>query len=582
MSNAHFSKLPSISIPRTKMKQSFTHSTSFNFGKIIPIDCMEVLPGDSITLKLSSLIRMTQPIVPIMDTLECDIHAFFVPMRLVYKHTEEFFGENKDSAGYQKSEFKIPHALFYSDAGESESIKFGVSDYLGKPVGDSIYSASVLKERAYYLIWSDWYRAQQLQDPFIMLDSDDTSRDFEDGGAYVGHIGDVVLDPYGDNNIEPLGEGYSCLPCMSVCKKFDYFTSATISPQYGEEVLLPLGELAPVITGEAHTPASSVPMTFDYMNTSEDFDSGETLNLGASPDEAGYLLEGKMLESALGSDAELAPNNLYADLSKATAASVNQIRYAFQLQKYLERANFGSRYFEVLASHFGVTSPDARLQRPEYLGGQHFYININQVLSTAGATDPSGATATETKLGRPGANSTTAHAGSLFSKAFVEHGFVMVCLSTRQGSHKYGQGLLREDSRETMFDYYFPEFANLGDQAIKNKEIMVTGTNDEEVFGYQEHWAEYRYRPDRASGMLRPNIDLAEDYWTLANNFATRPSLSAQFIRENRENLKRCLVNGDNADRINDFIADFYFDYTSVRPLPAYTILALIDHFGSR
>lgn len=545
MSNSHFARLPSIAIPRTKMKQSFTHSTSFNFGKIIPIDCMEVLPGDSLSLKLSSLIRMTQPIVPIMDSLDCDIHAFFVPLRLVYKHTQEFFGENKDSAGYQKGSFQIPQAEF---GGQQDSTC--VSTYLGKPLFSGSYYASCLKERAYWLIWSEWYRAQQVQAPFVMLDSDD-----ED--LYIGHIG--------SKDILPSAE------CANVCKKFDYFTASTIAPQYGEEVLLPLGDSAPIVFYPGSDEQESIQRLYDHNGDEISDDSNLKI---VSSDDYGFLSTN--LNEPYPVQIDISKQH-YVDLSEATASSVNQIRYAFQLQKYLERANFGSRYFEVLANHFGVTSPDARLQRPEYLGGQHFLINVQQVLSTAGATDDE-----NTKLGQPGANSTTLHKDFLFSKAFVEHGFVMVMLSTRQGEHKYSQGILREDLRKDMFDYYFPEFANLGDQEIKNKEIMITGTNDDKTFGYQEHWAEYRYRPSRVSGMLNPNVANSEDYWTLANKFATRPTLSPQFIEENRDNLARALVNGSDASIINDFIADFYFDYTSVRPMPAYTIPGLIDHFGSR
>jgi len=545
MGNGHFAKAPNISLPRTKMKQSFTHSTTFDFSKLVPIDCFEVLPGDSFSLKLSSLIRMSQPIAPIMDTIEMDIHAFFIPMRLIFKDTEEFFGANKTSAGYQKTLFRIPMAPLFNNVPNS------VSSYLGKPLTSSNIPVSVLKERAYLLVWSEWYRAQQVQDPFVMLDSDDTVAEEEvpDAPAVVGHIGEQIYDldySFSDSSV----------PLMSVCKKMDYFTACTISPQYGEEVLLPLGSTAPVnfaVTSDSEASADQILATqTDVPAPSEILeDHGNVATAKVNGYDAAW----------------------YADLSKATAASVNQIRYAFQLQKYLERCNFGSRYFEMLANHYGVTSPDARLQRPEYLGGQHFYINVQQVLSTAGATVGS-----DTKLGQPGANSTTAHSGMLFSKGFVEFGYVLILASTRQASHKYSQGVLREDTRSDRFEFYSPEFANLGDQAVKNKEIMVTGTNDEKTFGYQEHWAEYRYRPDRVSGLLNPNATGALDYWTLADKYSSRPELDARFIVENRDNIKRALVTGNTGP---DFVADFYFDYTAVREMPAYTIPGLIDHFGN-
>lgn len=547
MSNRHFSRMPNISIPRTKMKMTQTHSTSFNHGELIPIGCVEVLPGDSFGLKLNSLVRMTQPIVPIMDSLEMSIHAFFCPLRLIYKHTEEFFGENKDSAGYQRGEFQIPQVNF--DVGPRE-----IPVYLGKPYQpDYTYTASCLKERVYCRIWSDWYRAQQIQDPFVMLDSDD-----ED--MLIGHIGNKDFDGGLNEAVVP----------FHVCKKFDYFTASTLSPQYGEEVLLPLGTEAPIV---GYGTGDDTLNLYVYEGTAK-VSLVQDENILPFKVSDSDTSKGSLLKDG---DTDNVHLNMFADLSKATAASVNQIRYAFQLQKYLERANFGSRYFEVLASHFGVSSPDARLQRTEYLGGTTFFINIQQVLSTAGQTLDE-----NTKLGRPGANSTTMHQDYLFNKAFVEHGFIMIMASVRQASHKYSQGVLREDSRLDMFDYYFPEFANLGDQAILNKEIMITGTNDDEVFGYQEHWAEYRYLPDRVSGMLNPNVANSEDYWTLADKYANRPILSAQFIEENRDNLARVLVNGTDASLVNDYIADFYFEYTAVRPLPAYTIPGLIDHFGTR
>lgn len=558
MSNSHFARTPNINIPRTKMKQSFTHKTAFQFGKLIPIDSFEVLPGDTFKLKLSSLIRMSTPIAPILDNIECYVHAFFVPMRLVWKHTEEFFGANKETAGPQKTIYEIPHAtIHYAD---DNTFVGSICDYLGKPyVGDNaadeLYSANILKERSYYEIWNTWYRAQQIQDPFICnLDDCDSTTTIDKA---IGTIG-------GDDVVPSDRDSIQCV--KSVCKKFDYFTAATISPQYGEAVLLPLGAEAPI----KFTTENGL---YQPVYPGSDV-AGEAIlitNEGSAEDPTEWLTTSSHEPAPLAIDPS---RQLYADLSQATAATVNDIRYAFQVQKYLERSNFGSRFFEMLANHYGVTSPDARLQRPEYLGGHKFMINVNQVLSTAGADASS-----NQKLGQTGAVSVTGDVCNLFTKGFVEPGYVMIMLSTKQ-DHTYAQGILREDMKRNRFEIYSPEFANLGDQEIKGAEIFATGdpANDNRVFGYQEHWAEYRYRPNRVSSILNPNVDNSLDFWTLADKFASAPTLSPQFIEENRANIARALVTGVEGP---DFIGDFYFDYTAVRPMPAYTIPGLIDHFGA-
>lgn len=534
MGSKHFSKAPNISIPRSKFKMPFTHKTSFEFGKLVPIDCMEILPGDTINLNLASFIRMSNPIAPIMDNVRGYIHAYFCPLRLIWEHTEEFYGANKTTAGYQKTIYKIPTRKVDANGISTSS----VSHYLGKPVCNAtgqtkgFGEVSVLKERGFWMIWSEYYRAQQLQDPFICYTND---------WAEIGSIG--------GSNIY-FNEG-----CPSVCKQFDYFTAATTSPQYGNAVTLPLGTFAPVVA--VNDTGSNIDLGTSYFTGVEDTEilkDSSTNIVTMNSSSAGQHLDIK------------------ADLSQATSATINSIRYAFAVQKYLERSNFGSRFFEMLNLHYGVTSPDSRLQRPEYLGGTEFLINVTQVLSTAGAE-----TGVSSKLGQPGAVSVTVNKKNLFNKGFVEPGYLYVLLETKQ-DHTYSQGLLREDTKTDRFEFYSPEFCNLGDQEIKKKEIMYSASGtDEDTFGYQEHWAEYRYRPDRVSGLLDPNASDSLSYWTLADKFATVPSLSAQFITENRENIARALVTGINGP---DFIADFFFDYTAIREMPVYTIPGLVDHFG--
>lgn len=553
MGNYRFSMAPNISVPRSRFHMPFNHVTSFNHGKLIPIDCFEILPGDEFKCDFSAIIRMSTPIAPIFGNIKAHVHAFFVPMRLVWEHTKEFYGENKTSAGYQTQQYQIPAndygTLSYPDVNS-------VSHYLGKPcvqdnTGD--VSLSVLKERGYYLIWNEYYRAQQLQGPVLLNVSDS------------GLIGSIQA---GNNDYSTLTTiNFGTLP-MNVCKEFDYFTACTTMPQYGSAVTLPLGTTAPIITASSMHNMGSTSLQFG--SSSSGFGSAGVLGVTS----AGAVQKGANGAGTIGGTVTY--SNLMADLSNATAASINSIRYAFSCQKWLERANFGSRFFEMLNLHYGVTSPDARLQRPEYLGGKEFYINIDQVVSTADYSASS-----SQKVGQTGAISVTGVKGSnLFHKAFVEPGYVYVLISTTH-ERSYSQGILREDTRSDRFDFYFPEFANLGDQAVLNKEIYFQDSGisiEDGVFGYQEHWAEYRYRPNRISGLMDPALANSLSFWNLGENFANLPTLNNSFIMEDRNALTRCLVSGASGP---DYIGDFYFDYIATREMPLYTIPGLIDHFGT-
>lgn len=541
MGQAHFARMPGITYPRSKFKMPFKHNTSFNHGDLVPIDCFPVIPGDTFSLKLSSLIRMSTPIAPIMDDITCHVQAFFVPMRLIWSHTEEFFGENKSSAGPQQIVYKIPNANMASAGGGAVTAN-SLSHYLGKPINSTGSPASVLKERGYYLIHNEWFRAQQVQNP-VILDVGGNGN-----GAGIGTRNGVSLE-FGSS-------------LLKVNKDFDYFTTATIQPQYGPSVTLPLGSYAPVVIKDEVSSAFSADTSLTVRNkTAFTGTLGETSVAGVG------------LVNTQGS-----MGSLVADLSQATAATINSIRYAFAVQKYLERCNFGTRYFEILKAHYGVTSPDARLQRPELLGETRFNININQVTSVAGYQAGTG-----TEVGETGAVSVTTNRTSLFTKGFVEFGFVYVMLSTVQ-DQSYSQGLMREDFLFDRFDFYSPEFANLGDQEIKNKELVLLGGNDDNTWGYQEHWAELRYRPNRNTGLLDPMASGALDYWTLGNKFvnsqgvAVRPLLGATFLEESRDNITRCLKTGATGP---DYIASFYFDYTATREIPLYSIPGLVDHVGN-
>ena len=530
----HFARMPNIDYPRSKYKMPYKCPTSFNHGQLIPIHCFMVGPGDAFTLKLSSLIRMSTPIAPIMDDIEAHIHAYFVPMRLVWNDTAKFFGENTQTAGPIQNPIQKPLASMDS-SGLGDVAPLSLSHYLGKPytAGSSV-KVDFFKERGYYIIWNEHYRAQQVQNPVLL----DTS----------SNIGIGTL------NGSPLY--FSSYP-LNVGKKMDYFTSCTLQPQYGPTVTLPLGSYAPLVA-EKGASEGSYPSDYPIELALSDGVNSSDLKSGVywNGNYGGYTSSG----------------SLYVDLSNATAASINSIRYAFACQKYLERCNFGTRYFEILAAHYGVTSPDATLQRPEYLGGTMFNININQVTSTAGY-----AAGVTTTVGETGAVSVTANTSTIFTKGFCEFGYVYILISTVH-DRSYCQGVQREDTFSDRFEFYSPEFANLGDQEVWNKEVMLTGTNDELPFGCQEHWAEMTTFFNRATGLLDPNVPGALDFWTLAEKFATRPQLSNSFIQENRDCLTRCLKTGATGP---DYIASFYFDYTATREKSLYTIPGLVDHVGN-
>lgn len=595
-SQAHFSRMPSINIPRTKMKMPYKVSTSFQHGYLVPLDAIPVVPGDTFKLKLNSLIRMSNPIRPIMGDIQVDIHAFFVPMRLVWEHTEEFFGENKESAGPQKTLYTIPQAQWTQATTDERKAAMDVSvpAYFGKPIMSKYVAGSgspyetlvsCLKERCYMLIWNSWYRAGQVENPYLI----GSDGDVEENGI-IGSRNGVDID-------------YQVMPLAKVNKKFDYFTSATMSPQFGDAVELALGDDAPVefkpVEDVYDVDTQPVFKSLDGSKANYDavlvqpnyqYEQGKYHNFIAGQSYESDWQDFQGFYGSVGSEGDDPGNalaydpagTLVAKLNQATMVNVNELRYAFALQKWLERSNFTSgRYFELLQAHYGVSSPDARLQRPEHIGSTSFRINISQVLSTAGSSNDS-----TTKVGEPGANSVTIDVSNLFTKGFVEFGYVVILLDTKH-DRSYGQGLLREDSYKDRFDFYSPEFANLGDQAILNKELFIgkqvendgttPGKNDK-VFGYQEHWAEMRYRPSRTTGLLNPAASSSLNFWTLADHYANLPELSEDFLFEDRDSIARCLVSGENGP---DYIADFYFDLTAVRPMPAYTIPGLIDHFGA-
>lgn len=552
MSSELFAGLPAINIPRSRWDNGSCVTGSMNHGLLVPVDFIPILPGDSMNYKFRDVTRMQTPVAPMFGNIKKHLAAFFVPWRLVWTHTEEFFGANKTTAGPQTTTYLLPHARF------SQIEAGSLSHYLGKPYkaasdmdanSKNYYVANILKERAYYLIWNEYFRAQQIVNPVIVDKSD--AVDTDQVGMKIGTFNGASIQP-----------GSAASSLKKVSKQFDVFTACTISPQYGSAVSLPLGTTAPVMVDLPSSPGSGDLWSLGL------YSAGQTkINLGANPG------AGRLWENADYTNVKNA--QVYVDLSTATAAKVNDVRYAFQLQKYLELSNYaGNYFFGILQVHYGVTSPDSRLQRPEFLGEFTEDILVHQVTSTADTTNSN----VKTPIGATGAVSVTASGTvSLFDKAFVEPGFVCIVQWCRQ-RQVYSQGVMREDFKKSRYEVYSPEFCMLGDQATLTRELYWKA-GESDIFGYQEHWAEYRYRPDRVTGMLDPNVPSSIDYWTLANKFTTKPQLNETFISEQPDNLRRCLVVTNGS--VPDYFYDIYQDITFTREMPVRTLPGLIDHFGA-
>ncbi|AXL14607.1 major capsid protein [Microviridae sp.] len=517
-----FSQVPKAEIQRSSFNRSHGIKTTFDAGYLVPIFVDEVLPGDTFNLRTSAFARMATPIYPVMDNMYIDTFYFAVPKRLLWSNWEKFMGQ-QDNPG-DSTDYIIPTMTAPPGTGYGEGTVF---DHLGIPTKVEGLQHNSLPLRAYNLIYNEWFRDQNLQDS--------------------------VAVPQGDGPDDP-----TVFNLLRRGKRHDYFTSALPWPQKGDAVDIPIGISAPlVVTGDGRP-------SFDI--------GGEITNIGS--DAVGFqnTIWSNTLTNA--NPAEWADPKLEADLTNATAATINQLRQAFQVQKMYERdARGGTRYTEVIRSHFNVVSPDARLQRPEFLGGGSSPINITPVASTADIESVGG----QRTVGDLGAMGTTSFQGHGFSKSFTEHCYI-IGLANVRADLTYQQGLNRMWSREDRLDFYWPALAHLGEQEVLNKEIFAQGAanpvTDDEVFGYQERFAEYRYKPSEIHGLFRSNSDAPLDAWHLSQDFESLPTLSPAFIEDNPPIDRVVAVPSEP-----DFIADFYHKLTCARPMPLFGVPGNIDRF---
>lgn len=537
----HFTQVPHAEIRRSSFKRPFSLLTTLNEGDLIPIYVDEVLPADTFRIDLNSLVRMSTPLYPVMDNCDIDYYMFFVPARLLWEHFENLMGQDDSSFWAEDVEYTTP----VTTAPKGGWANGTIADYFGIPTGVENLKVNSLPLRAYAKIWNEWFRDENLQQPVTMSKTDATT-----AGSNTG------------NKLTDAEAGG--LP-LKVAKHKDYFTSCLPSPQKGEAVKLPLN-------GNAYIKYASGTKNKEYYklkNSNKNNEYGLYLSDYDNYQNGSVRIQAALGEPFINIKDDKTRNDIYlaADLGSVTATTINELRNAIAVQHILERdARTGTRYKEYLKGAWGVTSPDARLDRSEYIGGCRVPININQVIQTSSTNETS-------PQGNTGAYSMTTNSQHMCTYSATEHGFV-IGLACIRVQHSYQYGLRRMWTRSTRFSYYDPMLANLGEQAVLNKEIFAQGNEkDEEVFGYQEAWADYKYRTNEVTCEMRSNFAQTLDAWHYADKYTSLPILSDAWIKEGKENIDRTIaIQSTNS---HQFICNFYFEQTWTRAMPVYNIPGL-------
>lgn len=558
----HFNQVPETHVSRTRFNRDQNILTTFDAGKLVPFYVDEVLPGDTFSVDTAAIIRMTTPKYPVFDDAFIDFYYFFCPNRILWDNFKQFMGEADDRPWMPTKTYKVPKILISGDETEKAyPAEQTILDYMGVPTKavkgtDRKMEINALPIRAYIKIWNEFFRDQNVGNPAVNK-TDDSDTDYGTG-TETGEEKDATEE----NILSHAVSGGFCLP---VSKFHDYFSSCLPYPQRGPEVTIALSGNAPVKTYS--TADVNNPITENiHLLENGTVEQNATLIYGPYGDrgESAWQASGNTGVSGTG---ELKTGYLGADLQSIEAATINQLRQAFAVQHYYEAlARGGSRYREQVRALFGVSISDKTVQVPEYLGGGRYHVNINQIVQTSGQQAEN-----DTPLGETGAMSVTPINESSFTKSFEEHGFIIGVMCVRH-NHSYQQGLERFWSRSDRLDYYFPQFANVGEQPVKKKEIMLTGTaTDDETFGYQEAWADYRMKPNRVSGKMRSNAVGTLDFWHYADNYNTVPTLSQEWMNEGKTEIARTLIVQDEPQ----FFGAIRVMNKTTRCMPLYSVPGL-------